>query len=71
MLVDWLLWLGAGSRSLDSTRTVSYCPVSINSTLGPRNDVSYVSSGPGSIVEATDGIYSNKLELMDCCELAA
>jgi hypothetical protein len=33
--------------------------------------VSYASSGPGSIVDVTDGVYSNKLELIDCCKLAA
>jgi hypothetical protein len=33
--------------------------------------VSYVSSGPGRIVEVTDGVYSNKLKLIDRCELAA
>ena len=71
MLVDRVLWLGVGSPSLDSTRTISYCPASLDSTVGSRNDVSYVSSGPGSIVDVTDGVYSNKLELIDCCELDA
>jgi hypothetical protein len=71
MLVDRLLWLGVGSPSLDSTRIISYCPASLDSTVGARNDVSYASSGPGSIVDIVDGVYSNRLELIDCCVLSA
>jgi hypothetical protein len=59
MLVDQLVWLGVGLPSL------------VDPTVGLRNDVLYVSSGPGSNVEVTDGVYSNKLELIDCCGLAA
>jgi hypothetical protein len=70
MLADRLLWLGVGSPMLDSTRMISYCPASLDPTVGLRNDVSNVSSGPGGIVDVTDGVYSNKLELIDCCELA-
>lgn len=44
--------------------------MSLGSTVGLRNDASNVSSGPGSIVDVTDDVYSNKLELIDCCELA-
>jgi hypothetical protein len=56
MLVDRLLRLGAGSPSLDSTRTISYCSAPLDSTVGCRNNELYVSSGPGSIVDATDGV---------------
>ena len=54
--VDWVLWLGVGSPSLDSTRMISYCPASLDLTVGSRNDVSYILSGPGSMVDVTDGV---------------
>jgi hypothetical protein len=71
MLVDRLLWLGVGSPLLDSTRTISYCPALLDLTVGAGNDVSYASSGPGSIMDIVDGVYSNRLELIDCCVLSA
>jgi hypothetical protein len=70
MLVDRLFWLGVGLPSLDSTGTISYCPASLDPAVGSKNKVSYVSSGPGSIVDVVDGVHSNRLDLIDC-ELSA
>jgi hypothetical protein len=61
MPVGRLLSLGVGSPLLDSTRTISYCPALLDPTEGCRNDMSYILSGSGSIVDVTDGVYSNKL----------
>jgi hypothetical protein len=40
MLVNRLLWLSVGSPSLDSRRTISYCPALLDPIVGLRNNVS-------------------------------
>ncbi len=70
MLVTLLLEPGVETPS-DSTRTMSYCPTSLEATVGRKKDVSKDSSTPGRIVELADGVYSNRLEAIDCCGLEA
>lgn len=70
ILVDLPLELRVDPPSLDPTRTMSYCPASLEATLGCRKELSMDLSSPGRAVDIAEGVYSNRLESIDSCSLA-